>query len=556
MKKRVIAFILALALIMGTVFSFNRGDVQAAGSMELKVNYTTNTITAYMNGSPVRVMLCCTGRATPRSGSYHLQGKSRWRQLFGGVCGQYASVITGNILFHSVPYTRFGDPSSLEYWEYDKMGTACSAGCVRLRVMDAKWIYENCPSGSTIVTFYSSNDPGPLGKPKANKISGASSALRGWDPTDPAPENPWNNLDSSYFGVAFNQEYYYKYNDLKAYGNIASVLRAHWMTEGMQAGLKSSPDFDVKLYKKNYPDLQKAFGDSYSLYVQHYNRYGAKEGRIAYTDLNRLLKVYSNDYYMTQYSDLKRAFGSDQNKYIKHFLEYGVKEGRKASYTFDVNAYKANNGDLRNVYGTNNWGYVDHYIDCGINENRVAAVTYSDASLIFDADFYASHNGDLKSKLGTDYNKLLNHYMNYGIKEGRVGSATFDVNAYKANYADLRKTYGSNNQAIVEHYLKYGAKEGRNAGIKNSEVKYIFNAPYYARHNPDLKKKFGENKAKLLEHYLKYGIKEGRRASGKFDINAYKKYNPDLKKKFKNDNYAYVRHYLQYGRKEGRRCTP
>lgn len=68
-------------------------------------------------------------------------------------------------------------------------GTACSAGCVRLTVADASWIYSNIASG-TLVEFYSSADPGPLGKPYAKKISD-NTECRDWDPTDPDPNNPW-----------------------------------------------------------------------------------------------------------------------------------------------------------------------------------------------------------------------------------------------------------------------------------------------------------------------------------------------------------------------------
>lgn len=70
-------------------------------------------------------------------------------------------------------------------------GTKASAGCVRLTVSDAIWIYNNIESG-TVVEFYSSADPGPLGKPSAQKISG-NEECRGWDPTDPAEQNPWRN---------------------------------------------------------------------------------------------------------------------------------------------------------------------------------------------------------------------------------------------------------------------------------------------------------------------------------------------------------------------------
>ena len=108
----------------------------------------------------------------------------------GDVYGQYSTWICGDILFHSVPYLESGNKSSLEYWAYDQLGQRVSMGCVRLTVEDAKWIYSNCPVG-TQVEFYSSSNPGPWGKPTTRKISNAPSYVRGWDPTDPDKRNPW-----------------------------------------------------------------------------------------------------------------------------------------------------------------------------------------------------------------------------------------------------------------------------------------------------------------------------------------------------------------------------
>lgn len=65
-------------------------------------------------------------------------------------------------------------------------------GCVRLTVEDAKWIADNCPSGTT-VEIYDDDDPGPLGKPEAALID-TDSPNKGWDPTDPDVENPWHQL--------------------------------------------------------------------------------------------------------------------------------------------------------------------------------------------------------------------------------------------------------------------------------------------------------------------------------------------------------------------------
>jgi len=163
----------------------------------IKVNYGAQVVTIYKKDSegnytvPVKAMICSTGEYTPKSGVYKIQSRWEWLRLEGYVFGHYSTQIVGNILFHSVPYLE-KNPSSLEYWEYDKLGTYASAGCVRLTVADALWIFNNCARG-TNVEFYSSSDQGPIGKPSAKKISNAEGNLKNWDPTDPNPNNPWKN---------------------------------------------------------------------------------------------------------------------------------------------------------------------------------------------------------------------------------------------------------------------------------------------------------------------------------------------------------------------------
>ena len=163
----------------------------------IKVNYGAQVVIIYTqdeNGEytiPYKAMVCSTGVATPTSGVYSIPARWEWLGLQGDVYGHYSTQIKGNILFHSVPYLAKGDKSSLEYWEYDKLGTYASAGCIRLTVADAKWIFYNCARG-TKVEFYSSSNPGPLGKPSARKISSYPDYLRNWDPTDPDSSNPWH----------------------------------------------------------------------------------------------------------------------------------------------------------------------------------------------------------------------------------------------------------------------------------------------------------------------------------------------------------------------------
>ena len=176
----------------------------------IKINKKCNVVTIYKKDSegkytvPFKAMLCSTGTYTPPNNlkgstySKSIYAKEDWYRRWGtlqghngyaNVYGQYASGIVDNVLFHSVTYTS-KSPDSLEWEEFNKLGTSASAGCVRLCVRDVKWIYENVPA-NTLVEFYEDSNPGPLGKPTLPKIS-ASDPNRNWDPTDPDPNNPWN----------------------------------------------------------------------------------------------------------------------------------------------------------------------------------------------------------------------------------------------------------------------------------------------------------------------------------------------------------------------------
>lgn len=161
----------------------------------IKVNYGAQVVNIYTYDEkgkytvPVKAFVCSTGIETPTSGIYKIPAKIKWCYMYGNVYAQYCTQIVGDILFHSVPYLKRKN-DTLEYWAYDKLGTKDSLGCVRLTTRDAKWIFDNISYG-TQVEFYSSSNPGPLGKPTAQKISNAQKNLRNWDPTDPDSKNPW-----------------------------------------------------------------------------------------------------------------------------------------------------------------------------------------------------------------------------------------------------------------------------------------------------------------------------------------------------------------------------
>lgn len=166
----------------------------------IKVNKQQNCVTVYEKDKagkytkPVKAMACSTGPDTPL-GTYNTLIKYRWKLLMGDVWGQYSTRIVDGILFHSVWYYKM-DETTLSATQYNKLGTSASHGCIRLTVEDAKWIYDNCPVGTT-VEIYNAKDPGPLGKPKTIKLPAGT----GWDPTDPSDRNPFKGKTPVFKGV-------------------------------------------------------------------------------------------------------------------------------------------------------------------------------------------------------------------------------------------------------------------------------------------------------------------------------------------------------------------
>ena len=161
------------------------------------VNRAASCVTVYADDGagqyslPYMAMVCSGGEDTPL-GSFSTPVSYDWRLLSGPCYGQYATRIDGPYLFHSVPYyTQHKD--DLEYDQFNQLGTQASLGCIRLMVNDVKWIYDNCDIGTRVIIYDDAEDPGPMGKPGTIYTDPADESMRGWDPTDPDPENPWDD---------------------------------------------------------------------------------------------------------------------------------------------------------------------------------------------------------------------------------------------------------------------------------------------------------------------------------------------------------------------------
>ncbi len=176
-------------------------------SYKIMVNIALNCVTIYKTEdqkeyTPFKAMICSSGLGgedtyTP-IGEFALQGKAVWCLMIGDVYTQYATRITGGIMFHSIPYAE-RSKSTLYYNMYNILGNKASHGCIRLCASDAKWIFDNCPYGTPVTIYQDYSSPGPLGKPTLLTIP-YNHPLRNWDPTDPDENNPWRTYTTKIEG--------------------------------------------------------------------------------------------------------------------------------------------------------------------------------------------------------------------------------------------------------------------------------------------------------------------------------------------------------------------
>lgn len=121
--------------------------------------------------TPIRAFYCSVGRTTAKtqtpSGTYRIYKKysSKIMNASDGsyhVWAPYISCFNGAIYFHGVASVST-TPNQVAYGNWMALGTPASSGCVRLAGIEAKWVYENCPVGTTVyVGSYSSALACPL----------------------------------------------------------------------------------------------------------------------------------------------------------------------------------------------------------------------------------------------------------------------------------------------------------------------------------------------------------------------------------------------------------
>lgn len=180
---------------------------------EIEINRAACTVTVYMYDAktkkydiPVKVFAVSVGRDVSTSaGAGALNLKSSFTPIGNySICSngmatkyslkpmhepdgstvyaRWATHIVGNVYFHSIAVSSQSH-NALNPNTFNRLGTPASAGCIRMQVADAKWIYDYCPSGTPVrIKKGNKSKPGPIGKPATIKIRSGSIH---YDPTDP-----------------------------------------------------------------------------------------------------------------------------------------------------------------------------------------------------------------------------------------------------------------------------------------------------------------------------------------------------------------------------------
>lgn len=161
------------------------GVMGAQSSYAIRINRATRTAYALAKDSngnytiPYRTMMVTVGD-TPL-GSFKIYEKYRWHFMHTGCYCQFLSRFYGHYLIHSLLYTS-PNYNTFDANNYNYMDNMISGGCIRMKAVDAAWVYNNCPNGTTVTIYDDQWDKGPIEK---DAIDQAIPADQTYDPTDP-----------------------------------------------------------------------------------------------------------------------------------------------------------------------------------------------------------------------------------------------------------------------------------------------------------------------------------------------------------------------------------
>lgn len=137
--------------------------------------YSDNSAKAIMSEFVSTARKGCT---TP-TGNFKIQGASggrkakyRTAKMSGGKSyAEYLCRFHGAKCMHGVPYSKRNTKGHVSKTEFNKLGTPASAGCVRMPIVLARFIYNTCPVGTPVKVFKGTKGKYPMGKPEKYKAT-------------------------------------------------------------------------------------------------------------------------------------------------------------------------------------------------------------------------------------------------------------------------------------------------------------------------------------------------------------------------------------------------
>lgn len=128
-------------------------DFSNSDDFRIEVDLTKQKVFVYYKDNMIREMICSGGaEETPTpQGEFETSDKIKysWVERFD-VGAFYWTRFYKKYLFHSVPYD---ENKEMIIEEYEKLGSPVSHGCIRLKLEEAKWLYEKLPSGVKVIIY-------------------------------------------------------------------------------------------------------------------------------------------------------------------------------------------------------------------------------------------------------------------------------------------------------------------------------------------------------------------------------------------------------------------
>jgi lipoprotein-anchoring transpeptidase ErfK/SrfK len=136
-----------------TVLQEDNIDYSRSEDFRIEIDLARQMVIVFHKDDVLREMMCSGGAPdspTPL-GEYVTSQKIEyaWVERFG-VGAYYWIRFFEDYLIHSVPFDENGE-MILE--EYEKLGNPASHGCIRLKLEEARWLYETLPLGVKVVIY-------------------------------------------------------------------------------------------------------------------------------------------------------------------------------------------------------------------------------------------------------------------------------------------------------------------------------------------------------------------------------------------------------------------